>query len=500
MALLRWAAFAAALWLAIEFLQLARLRLPEPYALRWLETYLFRSAYEAYRGGPLFAAPTISYIAPIYQPLYFILGGWGFHLFGPGFTALRGISMMGFAGCMIVVLVWLRRAGHGWPVAAALTGLLLLVPHALNDWMTTANLDAPFFFFVLLGLLFVRFDAHRHRATALAAVAMALGFAIKQQALPFAVATGLALAFGSPRRGWTFGLSFLGLAGGWVLAWHLASGGWSTRIAIELPLRSIPNPDFDLADWLFARLPSGGLAFALGLAGVLVAGGRRLWTFWACLAAATIGMTWLSGRKDGGTINNLLPYLTIAFLVAAEAWLMVCRRWPRTRWAAPVLLVAVTALLSGEAWRTHGMNASLRAAHAAAPGASAYRQIEAFEHRLADVVSRYDGPVFVGGRFRTLVSLGRPVENFHQTALFEGTVRARLYDVEAIAGEALRTHRFDALIVWHRDREVALRQRIEQSYVLRGSLGTDPLIGLEVEIFEPRAPDPDHGPSSTSPP
>jgi len=219
---------------------------------------------------------------------------------------------------------------------------------------------------------------------------------------------------------------------------------------------------------------------------MLAAGERRSRVFWGSLGAATIAMTWLTGRKAGGTINNLLPYLVIAFLAAGEAWLVLLRRWPRSRWTAPALLLVVTALLAEDARRTHAMNAALEAAHAVAPGPSAYRQIEEFELRLTDTLSRYEGPVFVGGRFWALVTLGRPVENFHQTALFEGTVRAPLYDVDAIAGKALRTHAFEALIVWRRDREGAFRQLIEQSYVLRESLGEDPLIGLDVEVWEPR--------------
>jgi len=468
---MRWILSLCALWLIGEYVHFVRLRLLEPYALRWLETYLFRSALEASRGGALYPEPSLAYIAPIYQPLYFVFGGALFRLFGESFAALRSLSLLAFSGCILVCYQWLRSVKLHAAEALGFASLLLLIPGALNHWMTTANIDAPFFLCVLIALRVVRFERHSTTTALVAALCMMLAYAFKQQAAPFALA--LALTLNSRRATFVYIASFAALWLLWTAGWHFSSDGWSTRITLGLPLHASGSQDFSLWDWLALRSPLAAVAFVLGIMGVGLFAHRRVRRFWLLIGLAALLMTWLSGRKAGGTVNNLLPYLVLSFLFLGEAWAVVRGRWPR--WSPLVLVVALPLVL--EARSLHAVNAELEHGHSVAPGESAYAQIERFELQLEEIRGQLSGPLFIGARAR---------DHFHQTALFEGTVRAHLYHADEILGESLRTRHFEAILLWKRPEETELRELIAEYYELSGVLGTDPLIGLEVEVYEPR--------------
>jgi hypothetical protein len=485
-AALRWGALLAALWLCAEYVRFALHRIPEPYALRWLETYLYRSAWQAFSGEPLYPAASVDYIAPIYNPLYFLLGGWTFKIAGSGFAALRLLSLAAFALCGAALYRFLRRAGWERSLGFALATLILLIPRSLNFWMSTANLDAPMLALSLWGFFLLRSEQLSGRDAVLSGLLFAGSFLMKQQAAVLVLAAFGYLFLVERRASWKFAAGFLLLAGGAAALLELRSGGVYSATAFALPIRSTTNPNFSLVDWCVQILPAAFGLLLLGVIALMRWGNRRERIFWGLLLAATLTLSYLSGRKSGGTINNLLPYLLICFWAFGEGMAILRARLAPRAWPNWILAAAVLALLGWEGWQIRTQNGMLARAHEVAPGASAYRRFEEFELHLGAIAGRYEAPVFVGGRFRLLEQSGRPIENFHQTALYEGTIRADQSDVERILEAPLRERRYTAMLVWRRPEDEALRAQIERHYVKRATLGRDPLIGLEVDLYEPR--------------
>jgi hypothetical protein len=484
--LLRWGAFTAALWLGAEYLRFAWFRLPEPYALRWLETYLYRSAWQAFSGYALYPEANAEYIAPIYNPLYFLLGGWAFRVFGASLSVLRVLSLSGFALCGLALYRFHRRAGLERLLCVSLAATLLSIPRALNYWMTTANLDAPMLALLLWALVLMRAENLSRRRAGAAGALFALSFLVKQQALPLVLAALAFAALVDRRAALSSTLAFLLVAGGSALVLELGSGGVYSATTVGLPLRSTTNSAFSPFDWCVRTMPVATIALSIGFTLLMLWAQRRERILWALLLAATLALSYLSGHKSGGTINNLLPYLVLCFWALGEGYAALRVRFAQRTWPGLLLCVALIALLGTEASRTHAHNGRLARAHESAPGESAYRAFEEFELRLAAIVSRYDDPIFVGGRFGVLVAAGRPIQNFHQTALYEGTIRTDRYDVERILEAPLRERRYTAMLVWRRPEEERLRALIERYYVKRAELGRDPLIGLDVDLYEPK--------------
>jgi hypothetical protein len=116
------------------------------------------------------------------------------------------------------------------------------------------------------------------------------------------------------------------------------------------------------------------------------------------------------------------------------------------------------------------------------PDASTYPKQAGFETHLRRTIARLPKPVFVGARF---FGMQGPL-NAHQSALYEGTSRTRLFDLNKQLAPTLRRHHYKALVLWSYWNNKDFDRLVKRHYVKGPSLGADPVIGLHVHVWLPR--------------
>ena len=385
---------------------------------------------------------------------------------------------------------WVRRETRDelWAVVTAV--VMLAVSEPLHNWLTHCNIDAPFLLFGMLGFYLLRFHPGQRPAVVAAALSMALSFLFKQHGLLLAASALLYLVTVDRSLAAVFATVLSVFAGLLVLMLVVRSGGWYWTAAVEIPLHSIwkEHPRF-LQD-LF-RSPALGILALVFLAGgtaVLFRLNEGKGRLFAALFGAALVVSFLGYQKQGGARNSLLPIYvvgTLALGMAPSALQGVRpRRLCRHAVKAALLVIALVVLHLGF------VGARKRAADAGwtAPWSSSrtptYRSYSRFERRIEAAVRSLPGEVFVGARFLALEDQGRPL-NFHQTALYEGTVRTSEYDVDEIIGADLAAHRYRAMIVWAY-REKPFRALLERYYRKGKKLGRDPFLGMDVHVWTPR--------------
>ena len=470
-----------------------RARLPAPYPIAWLEPLFFRNALQVLAGEPLYAAPSPDYIPSIYNPGFAVAGGLLFRLAGASYAALRLLSLAALLGLLAVLARWVVRETGDLFWAFVTVCLALSVSSPLNGLLTQANLDVPCFFFALLGLLLLRGEPTSRRVV-LAALCLALSFAFKQTGALFALVAGAELLLVRRRAALLF-------AGTLLLAVAIPAGisqlrapGAYWQSALELPLIAARKPDPQYLGRLF-QSPSLGL-LALGLFTLaplpLLAGRTRQGRLLAMTAGAALLAGLLGVQKSGGARNSFLPlYFCGALSIGlAPALLRGMVQRPAEKHALQAALLVLALLVLGLGFageRRQAETLRQRWARARSPAevvAAAHPASARLELLLQQTVQGFAGEVFLGTRFAQLHALGRPL-NTHQSALHEGTVRARRYDLQAIFEQSLASHRYPAMILWDYD-DPGFFALVARYYSKKRVLGRDPFLGLEIVLWLPR--------------
>lgn len=91
------------------FFYVALSRASYPFELEWLEGSMLHEVMRVLEGKPLYQEPSLEYTPFIYPPLYFWLSALSAMLVGPGFLALRSVSIAAAAGCFVLRH---HRGGH----------------------------------------------------------------------------------------------------------------------------------------------------------------------------------------------------------------------------------------------------------------------------------------------------------------------------------------------------------------------------------------------------
>jgi hypothetical protein len=332
-------------------------RIPYPYDLEWMEGGMLCHALRVVEGQPIYAEPSSRFVALPYTPLYALVVALLAPVFGLGYVPARAVSIVAFAGALVVAYRLVRGEGGSRAVAAGAAALPAAAFGPTGAWYDLVRVDS--LFLALLAATVMTAWRRRGPAGGVAAAVLATAaFFTKQTALPFAAAVGLWLLL-SDRRAAAAYAATLAVLGGGLLAWaQLSSGGWFWTYAFRLhqgagfsPLDAMVftparlalllAPGLVLLAWALRRARTPGLAYATGMAGaaVLVSGlGAGLeWSYHNALIPGVYFLA-LAAGVAAAALERSRPRAAALLLAAAIA-------------TAPGALVALTATMLPRDWR-----------------------------------------------------------------------------------------------------------------------------------------------------
>jgi 4-amino-4-deoxy-L-arabinose transferase-like glycosyltransferase len=300
------------------FVWVALNRLAYPFELEWMEGGMVDAVQRILDGQPLYAEPSLAFIAYIYTPLYFYVSAAVAAITGGGFLPLRMVSFVASLGSLAILFLFARRLTGSTALALLAPGLFAATFRAAGAWFDVARVDA-LFLCLLLASVYTLYCARRWPLLALSALLMGLAFMTKQQAL----ATGAAMGFYCvvalpPRQKWLWPTLYLAVIAG--ASWWLngQSDGWYLYYIVELP-RQQPFLEAMVSGFWRVDMFAVAIAGVIGLVFLLhvwVTGRRKDWLFFSLFAASMVSMAWISRAKAGGYDNTLLPaYAAVALLL-----------------------------------------------------------------------------------------------------------------------------------------------------------------------------------------
>ena len=214
------------------------------------------------------------------------------------------------------------------------------------------RVDSLFVAVLLGGLLLLR-DARSSPAHAVAGAVLAVAVLTKQSAAVMAAPAVLYATYRRPRAGLAAGLAAAGLSISATVVLDLASHGWYHVYVLEL-LQGMPVTLDRAVDFLRVDMVPLAIAWALGLAFLLLSGPAEPRLFAATMAAGLISGSWLSRSNMGGFDNVLIPAFAAAAILFGlglnrlRTWLAEASAHRSARgelWLAAACLVQFAALV-----------------------------------------------------------------------------------------------------------------------------------------------------------
>ena len=204
-------------------------RLSYPYDLEWMEGTMLLHAQRLRAGQPLYAPPSLAFVAFAYPPLQPALVAAASALFGLDYATGRAISVLGYLVAVAAAYLFLREAGA--PRALALGGIAISAAAfaPTGAWYDLVRIDSVWLGLVTLGL-WAAWRARRSTpAAGVAGVLLVASLLAKQTAAPLIGVAILALFRADRRRGMILAAT-IGLVGGTaILLLQRATGGWFWR-------------------------------------------------------------------------------------------------------------------------------------------------------------------------------------------------------------------------------------------------------------------------------
>lgn len=293
----------------VQALSIALQRVVYPYELEWLEGGALVQVQRILHGQPLYARPTLDYVAFFYPPLYYYTAAALAQVTGFSFLPLRLVSLLASVGSTVIVARLVQRATGQHHAGFTAVGLLTATYGLALGYYDLARVDALMTLFVLGGFLV----AGRTRGgDLLAAGCFALAVFTKQGAV-LAVVPYCLSRLGTDRWHATWLLAPMGIlvGAGTLLLDHLY-GGWYLFYTRDLV-------GFGGARWgyMLTYVPFMGAVFGFSLARVWVAR-RSLPLPLLAQASGLIGVALVGKLHMGGAENVMLPgYAGLALLFGA---------------------------------------------------------------------------------------------------------------------------------------------------------------------------------------
>lgn len=313
-----------ALYLVL-YLGVALARIGYPFELEWMEGASVDSVSRVLNGQPLYAAPGVEYVAPIYGPIYFYASALVSMVFGVGFFPLRLVSLLASLGCFAVIYGFVKRETGDRFAAVLGAGLFAATFDATGSWFDLARVDSLYLFLLLLGLYLVRFHPSP-RGYIAAGIVLSLSLLTKQTALVTIAFILLYCLLSQPRYTLYLLAAMALLIGGSTLLYDFATNGWYSYFMLDMAEEQGIVGTALLGFW------QGDLAvLLLAVLLMLVVIYRQLASqsfiqarFYALLAVGMLIASWLMRLHSGGWVNGLFPaYAALALFLGLGVSLIV---------------------------------------------------------------------------------------------------------------------------------------------------------------------------------
>ena len=418
-------------------------RLRYPFELEWLEGASVDHVRIILAGGPLYAKPSLDFIPLTYTPGYFYLAAALSRMIGVGFLPLRLISVVSSVALLAVTARLAARETGDVQAGILAAGLFAGMFGWTHGWLDLARTDSLFLLLAMLAVYVLRWNSSP-AAMIGAGVLISLSFLTKQTGLIIAVPLAAWCAF----QGWRAFISFAGtvfvIVAGSSLLLDRVFNGWYLYYLFTVPSQHPVAIQSIVGFWRYDFV--GPMPVAVAVSCVYLT--WRLWLaewrvagFYAATAAGFVGGAYVSRLHSLSFINVLLP----AYLVGALVFAIAVHDGPRRlarQWTPASqrrLTLALYALCLLQLIRVSYWPPSL------VPGAQDLDTGRQLVHRIAEM----PGDVFVLDHGYLPALAGK---NMHaHAAVIADVIRGGPGDVEkglaAALAEALRTHRYDSVIV-----------------------------------------------------
>jgi hypothetical protein len=307
---LRAAAAVAGVAVIGVYLGIALTRLGYPGHLEILEGNSLVEVHRILAGQQLYAAPSASYVADGYTPLYFAVSAAAASVLGPSYLPLRLVSLIASLACFAILGRLVQRETRSRTAGLAAAGLLAATYFATATWFDVGRVDSLFLALSAAGLYAARW-ACRTRGAIAAGLLLAAAFLTKQSASAEGIAVLAALAAGPRRRlAWPAAATYAGVIGGSTLVLGLASHGWYVYYVFEQMSQHALSAANSSQFWVGELLPTLGIAICAAAVGA-----RRMPLVLLAGCAALAAESFAARAQTGSNVNDLLPiYLAVAVL------------------------------------------------------------------------------------------------------------------------------------------------------------------------------------------
>lgn len=210
-----------------------------PYDLEWMEGGLLVHAQRLADGHGLYAPPSIDFIPYLYTPLYPTLLGLLGKVFGLSYALGRALSILSLLGIAVIAFVTIAGSKHrhvarapAWCGVALGLGLFAAIYPYVEGWYDLVRADTMFVCLVTAGLAAAAAWANpnggwrTHARAAGAASILVLAFFTKQTGLLYILLGGAIVLVRAPRRAATFTLVSAVLGISICAIANAATDGW----------------------------------------------------------------------------------------------------------------------------------------------------------------------------------------------------------------------------------------------------------------------------------
>jgi hypothetical protein len=446
-------------------------RVAYPYDLEWMEGGMLHHALRISQGEGIYGPPSVDFIPYLYTPLYpTLIALFGAPL-GISYLVGRLISIAALVGIAAVSAgslagARLRRAGVTWASVALALGLFAACYPFVEGWYDVVRADTLYVFLITAGLAALpRWAAAGtglagHARVAAAAVLLALAFFCKQTAICYVGLGGAIVVAVNWRRAPAFVVVAGAIGLGGTALFDRATDGWFWTYISEIHRAHDFNLDRFTASFghILWHFPAASIVIAATVGVVAFTAlrtralprGARPFVLWATSYAASTVVGAVGWGTEFAHFNAYMPALLHGGLAAGAAVpaVLACARAlgrgaPRAELAATGLALAAAIPLAVTCATARWQPA--RYIPTAADAAAGDRLI----HRLAAI----DGDVWMPSHPWYLQLAGK-TPHVHRMGIKDVTTR----QTRTVVGldDALRAHRFAAIVVDNRDLHLEL--------------------------------------------
>lgn len=325
-------------------------RVGYPVEVDFIEGVMLDHVARIAHGQPIYVAPTLHFIPLAYMPLFTVVCGFVMHLTGPGFFAMRIVSLCSSLLLTGLIAIIVLRETRRPVFALAAAGF-----YAMAFGLTGACYDVGRPDSMMLLLTFGALALLRHTKGAAGAIAAAvlltLGFFTKQHSLLFSFGVLAYLFFHDRKRLLPFAATITaGCLGGYFLltAWL---GEW-----FRFFTWSVPRGWSQLSPARIERYLGGGLFGALACSSVPAIlslavpdaedDPRRMLWYWSGLAAVGTGL--LATLDRNAYLHVFTPTVVALAVLGPVALDRILRHLGGAEVARGAAAVAVLAVLAGQ--------------------------------------------------------------------------------------------------------------------------------------------------------